>query len=179
MSCACSSGYHIRPALQPLPGNPRTVAIPIFENDTYQERAAPVLTDALSRILQQRANCKIVDKKEDPDALFIGRVTMFVMDPTNVNASPVPGGLPKDAVLVQEYALRFTVQLSLQDKRTGKFVWSKTIGRSENVPASAIQLEAEGAALNPVIDASRARINLKLMADRWAEDTLNDIISHF
>ena len=134
----------MRPAVQPLPGKIKTVAIPVFNNDSYTERVGAVVTDAFSRILQQRTDCAIVPLSEEPEGLFVGRVVDFSFTPSSLNATPDPSkfGLPENAVLVQEFALRLTVQVSLQDRRTGKFIWSKPTTRGDSVPASGLKRRA-------------------------------------
>lgn len=178
VSCA---GYKVRSALQPLPGKVKRVSIPLFANDTSQERAGAVVTDALRRILQLRSSVDIVDESEHPDAEFVGRIHSAQMDGGSWSTSGDPSGLglPPNKVITQDYVLVMDISVMLVDHRTHKVLWSFQTIRRDPVPASTIQVESAGAPMNAAINDSRGFIYMKTYADRWAEDVYNALIASF
>lgn len=92
------------------PNDVRTVAVPIFENDTYQRNVEFELTDALIKEIEARTPYKVVDRSR-ADTILIGRVRKVELD--QLSKSRLTG-------LSEEEILRVTIDFEWQNQKTGR-----------------------------------------------------------
>ena len=92
--------------------NVRTIAVPIFENDTFNTGLEVELADALAKTLQ-RATPWRVTRQANADTTIAGVIRGSELDLLSTN--PVTG-------LAQEQAITYTVDFEWRDNRTGELI---------------------------------------------------------
>lgn len=92
------------------PDDVTTVAVPIFENDTYQRNVEFELTDAVIKEIEARTPYKVVDRAH-ADTILIGRVRKVELD--QLSKSRRTG-------LSEEEILRVTIDFQWQNQQTGR-----------------------------------------------------------
>ncbi|MBN2190138.1 MAG: LptE family protein [Candidatus Aureabacteria bacterium] len=122
----------------------RTIAIPVFRNETYQEDIESYLTDAVIDQFQRDGSLIVSDKK-DADLLLKGRITGW-----RRTGERFAGDEYREVV---EYQMEITMAFDLLDQKTGDYIFKdvKISGKNTyfvnpNIPASkkrSIPLERE------------------------------------
>ncbi len=87
----------------------KTIAVPIFRNETMSRGLEVMLTEAIIKEIQRRTPWKIADA-DRADATLSGSITRSTLSVLSDN--------PKTG-LVQEQAVRLTIRFDLHDNRTG------------------------------------------------------------
>lgn len=92
------------------PDDVSTIAVPIFENDTFSRNVEFELTDALIKEIEARTPYKVVDRTR-ADTILIGRVREVELD--QLSKSRLTG-------LSEEVILRVTIDFQWQHQQTGR-----------------------------------------------------------
>ena len=100
-----------------------TVAVPVFENQTFEREVAYDLTEAVIKEIEQRTPYKVADASR-ADTLLRGTVTK--VERRSLSRTPI-GGLP------QEVEVEITIDFDWEDQRRGGTLVSRrgftTVGR--------------------------------------------------
>ena len=104
-------GYHLARRGGTVPENVYTLAVPVFQNDTYEVGIEDLITDALIQEFQRNRWARIVPE-ERADAVLLGAIKGFV-------AVPIAFATADFAV---EYRVRIKVKITLRD-REGNVIW--------------------------------------------------------
>lgn len=89
-----------------------TISIPIFKNDTLQRGLEVQLTESLNKQILARTPWKLA-KSEQAETTLVGVITTHSL--TQLSQAPRTG-------LVQEQAVRITVNFEWRDNRTGDII---------------------------------------------------------
>jgi hypothetical protein len=115
VSLACAGcGYHRARLDNPLLANYHTIAIPYFKNKTFEPGAEKIFTDAFMREFIESRKLKIAGESQ-ADVILYGTVRNLKEDSIAQSAN--------DKTL--EYLLFMTVDLRLEERTTGKVLWSR------------------------------------------------------
>ena len=93
-----------------LPGNIKTVAIPIFINHTRKSNVESIITSAVAR--EFITSVDIVDEDE-AEALLLGSINSYELKPVSFTATDV----------IQEYRLYIEVSITLMRRGTKEVLW--------------------------------------------------------
>ena len=113
LACA-GCGYHRARLDNPLLANYHTIAIPYFKNKTFEPGAEKIFTDAFMQEFIESRKLKIVSESQ-ADVILYGTVKNLKEDSVAQNAN--------DKTL--EYLLFITLDLKLEERATGKVLWSR------------------------------------------------------
>jgi len=94
----------------------QTVAVPIFQNDTFHTGVELTLTKDLIRQIQQQTPWRVTSS-DKADAILTGSITNVAL--RNLSTRTGVG-------FVQEMAVQMTVQFEFVDNRSGKTLTSRT-----------------------------------------------------
>jgi hypothetical protein len=97
-----------------LPEHIKTVAVPTFVNKTPIYGMESKLTDAVVEEFLRDGHLSIA-KKEEADALLIGEIVTYVLEPLSYDVNEV----------VEQYKLWVVVNLSFRDLTTGEVLWEE------------------------------------------------------
>ncbi len=114
LTLVSSCGYHFTMVGGVVPEDAKTIAIPVFINDTLEPYADVEVTKAVVEEFLTDARLRVVSP-ESADLVLRGRITKFLLTPLSYTADSY----------VQQYSVSITVDLSLQDARTQKILWQE------------------------------------------------------
>ncbi len=80
-------GYHVAGSATHVPGNVRTLAVPVFITRAQQYRTETVFTDAVIRELNTRTRYKIINSTEGSDAILQGTILSEAVAPLTYDSS--------------------------------------------------------------------------------------------
>lgn len=112
-AAAGCSHYGFSPSLRT---GPRTVAIPVLENETIEYGADQGVTDAIITTLTEDNSMRVVPEG-DAEAVIRGRVTAYERPVFSYDAAGNP----------REYRVRVAANLSYEDRRTGVVIWEGSV----------------------------------------------------
>jgi outer membrane lipopolysaccharide assembly protein LptE/RlpB len=80
-SFLCSCGYHLRGTGSTLPPHIKKIQVPMFKNATSRFELDVKLTQSVIDELVTRGKVEITDNMESADAVLIGEITSFRVNP--------------------------------------------------------------------------------------------------
>lgn len=95
-------------------GNVRTVAIPLFENQTTEGGLREPLTDQLAQAFVSDNTLKVV-REPQADAVIRGAVVSYQRDPYSHTQEEQ----------VQEYICRVALDVAFTNRKSGKVIWEQ------------------------------------------------------
>ena len=113
LACACC-GYHRARLDNPLLANVKTIAIPYFKNKTFEPEAERIFTNAFINEFIESRKLQIAGPTE-ADVILYGTVRSLKEDAETYN---------KDD-MASEYIVRMMVDVQLEERTTGKVIWSR------------------------------------------------------
>ena len=107
-------GYHTLGAATHLPPGVKTLAIPVFANDTVYNGTATAMTEAVIREFLARTSLRVVpEASADADAVLHGTILKEAITPLTYNTTTQQSS---------SYLITVVVSVSLQD-RSGKILY--------------------------------------------------------
>lgn len=129
-------GYHPARLDNPLLAEYHTIAIPYFKNKTFEPGAEKIFTDAFMREFIESRKLKIVSESQ-ADVILYGTVRNLKEESIGQNAN--------DKTI--EYLLFMTLDLRLEQRTTGKLLWSrKGMRHAEDYPIADDNIQLSEAA---------------------------------
>ena len=113
LACACC-GYHRARLDNPLLASYHTIAVPYFKNKTFEPGAEKIFTDAFMQEFIKSGRLKIASEK-DADVVLYGTVRNLKQESIAENEN--------DKTI--EYLLFMTLDLRLEERTTGKVLWTR------------------------------------------------------
>jgi hypothetical protein len=154
--CGYRAARHDNPLLDGI----ETIAIPYFKNKTYEQEAEALFTHAfVDEFVESRT--LMVTGREQADVILFGTVE-------ELNEEPISYSADEDKAL--EYRVRVTLELSLENMRTGEVLWKRD--RMEHGEEYAV-----GTAI--VMTEAGKRVALKRLARDLAERAHDSIMQGF
>lgn len=80
-----SCGYHLVGTSSPLTKSLNKIYIPLFLNNTNQPEVEERLTDAVASEISKRGIFKLVNKREEADAILAGEIKQFELVPVSLD----------------------------------------------------------------------------------------------
>ena len=111
-----SCGYQLEGSGIYLPEHIRKIAVPLFENRTYQYQLATTVTAAVADELSNYDAMKIVERSE-ADAVIEGSLISYTFRPVRISGSGVSAGL------AESYRVSVTASVKLIDLLDGSTYW--------------------------------------------------------
>ncbi len=109
-----SCGYHFTPVGGVVPENAKTIAIPVFINDSLEPYADVEVTKAVVEAFLTDARLQVVSP-ESADLILRGRITKFTLTPLSYTTD----------AYVQQYQIGISVDVSVEDARSKKILWQE------------------------------------------------------
>jgi hypothetical protein len=157
-------GYRLASMVNPMLDNYDSIAIPYFENKTFEAEAVTIFTYAVVNEFVESKRLK-VENIDKADLVLYGKI--IKLDERSIGYS----GEDK----AREYRIWGTLELSLEEKSTGKVLWKRNQLTHDNEYLSA-DLRAGGEITET--DASKRKA-LVLLAEDLAERIHDSIIQGF
>jgi hypothetical protein len=131
---ACA--YSASPAL--LPAHLKTVAIPVFENETTEYSLQQEITDAVIRVFVADNHLKVVDERS-ANAVIRGKIIDYRNAVFGIS----------DVDRAEEYRVTIGVSVTFKDQVKNREIWSDEIVKTANyyvtpVPGDSARTELDG-----------------------------------
>jgi len=124
-------GYHFSGSGAKIPLGVRSVAIPIFANQTIQTGVEDILTRAVVEKFISARQLPLAEQSE-ADAILSGSVKAFVLSPTTVTLS---------TQVATEYRATLTIEATFKRQKDGQVLWKGEVSEWRNyrvVPDTAL-----------------------------------------
>lgn len=93
----------------------RTIAVPAFKNETFEQEIQIRVSNALVRELEADGRFRIVDSPASADLVLAGAITSF--DARAISFSTDDN--------IGQFKITLTARAALEDTRTGKIIWEQ------------------------------------------------------
>jgi len=148
---AAGCGYSLRPS---LPGNIRTVHIPVLENKTQEPGIEDFMTQALTQAVVTSGAAKIAQSAEEADGVLEGSIVEYSLTSLAFDRS----------ANATQYRLQIGLALTLRDRRSGEVVWKQDrISERADFPVAgqvtATLVREQDAVRRAAVDISRAIVS--------------------
>jgi hypothetical protein len=114
-------------------GGVKTVAIPLFENETTESGLRERLTDQLAQAFVSDNTLKVV-REQQADAVLKGAVVSYSRDPYTFSQSEV----------VSQYACRIGLNVEFVNRKSGKIIWAENGMSNFGIYDAATEAEDDG-----------------------------------
>ncbi len=151
---ACASDPHRGYAhVSPFDSSIKTVAVPVFDNTTYEPQLETTLTEAIIKEIHRSTPWRVVPRG-DAQTLLSGTITEWSLETLATN---------QDSGLVEELAVMLTISFEWRDLRTGEVKVARRGFR-----ASSAFVPARGAS-------ERLDLGERAASDRLARDLIAEL----
>ncbi|MBI3811668.1 MAG: LptE family protein [Nitrospirae bacterium] len=153
-------GYHLAGSNR-LPSNIRTIAVPVFYNETFEPSVENTITTAVKQEFLTNSRLAVVNDPEEADLVLKGKIVSFGLTPLTFDRS-------KSVVL--EYRVRIRVEVAIENRRTQKVLWKD----------AGMESSAEYA-INPDTAANRVAQDHAIAeaGKQFAEDVVHRVLEGF
>lgn len=169
LAAVSGCGYHVRGETKP-PAGVRTIAVPTFQNKTYEPGLELSFTERLRGELARGGAMELTLDTHRADAVFNGEVLSFRAIPTVLVPLPaVPGttGRRQDRRLPTRYRAIVEVRVSLVSVSTGEVLWEDRLEGTEEYDAGQAPEGFEPLAREAQQQAAIAAIAADLMREAY------------
>lgn len=127
--CACSV-YTFSPSAL---GGIKTIAIPVFENQTTEYGLEELITQELNQTFVEDNTLKVVPEGQ-ADAVLPGTVTSYSREAYTYDVNEQ----------VEEYIVRITLKVKLENAKSGKIIWEEENLSDYGLYSSLEETETDG-----------------------------------
>jgi len=99
-----------------LPGHIKSVAVPLFTNETEEFGVAEELTDRLVTSLVRDGTLRVVADEDDADSVILGTVRIYDEEPFSYDSNEQ----------VDQYIIRITAEVRFQDQVRDEVLWESS-----------------------------------------------------
>lgn len=161
-----------------LPGNVKSIQIPLFKNESAEVGAETYFTNSLKTEAIRSKMVLVKNEAEQAEAILQGRIMgIEVIADESVIEAENTAYLPNETVLATQYKVNVTVDLVLKKRSTGEQIWTGNFVQAQNFSAAQITLPVINSA-NSLYNESAKRQTLNALSkvmmqaafDRMVED---------
>ena len=106
-------GYHLAGSNR-LPDDIRTIAVPVFYNETFEPSLENAVTSAVKQEFLTNSRLTVVNDPEQADLVLRGTVVSFGLTPVTFD---------RTTNVVVEYRVRIRASVTVENRRTQKVSW--------------------------------------------------------
>lgn len=179
ISCSYNLGYRTRR----LPGGYRSVAIPVFLNETQEVGVEGYFTNALIREFERSKVARIMDKGFAP-VVIEGKINKAYL----VDSSQTTGNssnknrdlryLPRNTVLNTEYRVVIEIHLKLIKNSDKQVIWEQNFVNEKTFTAAQVSVPGINS-VNPLYNQSAKHQNIKELAKETMRDAHDRLTERF
>lgn len=159
MGCA----YKLSSQTQTLPGNVKSIQIPLFKNESSEVGVETYFTNALKVEAMRSKSVAVKNEEAQVEAVLQGRVTgVDVIADESVIEAKNTTYMPTETVMATQYRVTVNVELVLQRSRSSEVLWRGNFVQTKNYSAPQITL--------PVVNTANSLYN-----ESAKRQTLNDL----
>ena len=152
-------GYQFRGKQNNLPSDVKSIAIPVFKNNTNEVRIEQIFTDAVIMQFNRSQMVRVVSQN-DADAVLTGTVTRVLVDDVALTANDTS----------RQRRITVWVSAKLTRTRDGKVLWqNKNLWQNDTYSVSA----------SPTVTETNKRVALAALAKVMAQTLHDSVFENF
>jgi hypothetical protein len=168
------------------------VFVPVVDNLTQRTGIEQILTSSVREVLSTIQSVDVVTRAEDADFFLWVTIVDYSTShgPTPIRgttSTAEAGGLAEGQSLAADIVVKLGVNAKLQRKpevsgahaTLKPLIWDRYFERSATLEASQRFADLEGSSSAPFINASREKVQIKLLSDGLAQNILDQLIENF
>ena len=171
--------YNLSSQTIALPGNVKSIQIPLFRNDSSEVDAETSFTNALKTEAIRSNAVMVKNEAENAEAVLQGRIVSIsvVADESVVEAKNTTY-LPTETVLATQYRVNVNVELVLKKRSTNEKIWSGNFIQAQNFSAAQITLPVINTA-NSLYNESAKRQTLNALSKVMMQAAFDRMVENF
>lgn len=174
---ACA--YKLSTQTDTLPGNVKTIQIPLFKNDSNEVGAETFFTNALKIEALKASFVKIKNEESLAEAVLQGRIsTVEVIADESVIEAKNAAYLPTENVIATQYRVSADVELILKRKSTNEILWRGSFKQTKSYQAPKITLPVINTA-NSLYNESAKRQTLDSLSKEMMQAAFDRMVENF
>lgn len=175
----CSCAYKLSVESDSLPGNVKSIQIPLFKNDSVEAGAETYFTNSLKA---EALRSKFVQLKNDESAvegILQGRLlNVDVVADESVIEAKNTLYLPTETVIATQYKVTVGVELILKRKGSSAILWRGNFTQARNFSAPQITLPVINTA-NSLYNESAKRQTLDALSKEMMQAAFDRMVENF
>jgi hypothetical protein len=162
-----------------LPGEVKSIEIPLFENASTEPGIETYFTNALKNETLKSRVVKLVNKESEAEGVLQGKiVSVDVLASESVIESTDAKYLPKDNVMNTSYTITVSADLVLKKKGSSVVLWSGNFKQALNYSAPQITLPVINTA-NNLYNQSAKRQTLDAISKEMMQAAFDRMLENF
>lgn len=174
-----SCAYKLSSNYDALPGNVRSIQIPIFKNDSIEVGAETTFTNALKSEALRSKFVQLKNDESEVEGILQGRVVRIevVADESVIEAKNTQY-LPAETVIATQYKVTAIIDLTLYRKGSMAVLWSGNFKQTSNYSAPQITLPVINTA-NSLYNQSAKRQTLDALSKDMMQAAFDRMVENF
>lgn len=162
-----------------LPGNVKSVQIPLFKNDSSEVGVETYFTNSLKTEALRSKVVLVKNESEDAEAILQGRIVgVDVVADESVIEAKNTTFLASETVLATQYKVKVYIDLMLKKRLTGEKIWSGAFEQEQNFSAAQITLPVINTA-NSLYNESAKRQTLNALSRVMMQAAFDRMVENF
>lgn len=162
-----------------LPGNVKSIQIPLFKNDSIEVGAETFFTNALKTEALRARFIQIKNDEKDAEAILQGTITgVDVIAEESVIEAKNAKYLPTETVIATQYKVSVGVELTLKRKGSSEVLWSGGFRQQTSYSAPQITLPVINTA-NALYNQSAKRQTLDALSKEMMQAAFDRMLENF
>ena len=177
LSFGCA--YKLSSRTDGLPGDVKSIEIPLFKNDSNQVGAETFFTNALKVEALRSKVVELKNSENEAEAVLQGRITkMDVIADESVIEAKNTLYLPTQTVIATQYRVIVKVDLVLKKANSTKVLWESSFAQTKSYSAPQITLPVINTA-NSLYNESAKRQTLDAISKELMQAAFDRMIENF
>lgn len=171
--------YKLSTQLEKLPGDLRSIQIPLFQNNSNEPGTEIFFTNALKNETLKSRVVKLVNEESEAEGVLQGKIIdVDVLVADSVIEAKNTKYLPKENVLSTAYTVTVTTELTLKKKGSTQVLWSGVFKQARNYSAPQITLPVINSA-NSLYNHSAKRQTLDAISKELMQAAFDRMLENF
>jgi hypothetical protein len=171
--------YKLSTNLENLPGNVKSIQVPLFKNRSYEPGAEIFFTNALKSEVLKSKVVRLEDEASKSEAILQGAIAEIdVTAAESVIEAKNTAYLPLESVLSTSYTVTATIELTLKRVNSSEVLWSGSFKQARNYAAPQITLPVINTA-NSLYNHSAKRQTLDAISKELMQAAFDRMLENF
>lgn len=174
-----SCAYKLSDKVDSLPGNVKSIQIPLFKNDSSEVGVETFFTNALKSEALRAKFMSLKNDEGDAEAVLQGRlIKVDVVAAESVIEAKNTLYLPTETVIATQYNVTVGVELILKKKGSTDILWRGNFAQTRNYSAPQITLPTINTA-NSLYNQSAKRQTLDALSKEMMQAAFDRMVENF
>lgn len=171
--------YKLSSETDSLPGDVKSIQIPLFKNDSPEVGAEVFFTNALKSEALRAKFISLKNDANDAEAILQGRIlSISVIADESVIEAENTKYLPNSTVLATQYKVSVNTEIVLKRRDSNTVLWSGVFKQESNYSAPQITLPIINTA-NALYNQSAKRQTLDALSKEMMQAAFDRMLEHF